>query len=157
VPQSEPPTLISSLSANIPPECHKSGYPIIVSTLASNKTWRILVVSKVKYNGVVSEVNLSSTTCIADQGSDINMVTQALIDLLHLKMYLVSDSKSNLLGIATSDSSITALRHFVILPVGVLGIWREVYAFIRLKGSYSEKFLLLGLPWLHDVRATFDI
>jgi hypothetical protein len=32
-----------------------------------------------------------------------------------------------------------------------------VYTFIRPKGSYSEKFLLLGLPWLYDVRATFDI
>jgi hypothetical protein len=38
-----------------------------------------------------------------------------------------------------------------------LGIWCEVYTFIRPKGSYSEKFLLLGLPWLYDVRATFDI
>jgi hypothetical protein len=109
VPQSEPPALISSLSANIPPECHKSGYPIIVSTLTSDKAWRIPVVSKVKYNRVVSEVNLSSATCIADQGSDINVVTQALVDLLYLKTYLVSDSKSDLLGMATSDSSITAL------------------------------------------------
>jgi hypothetical protein len=38
-----------------------------------------------------------------------------------------------------------------------LGIWREVHTFICLKGSSSEKFLLLGLPWLYDVRATFDI
>jgi hypothetical protein len=82
---------------------------MIVSTLASDKAWQILVVSKVKYNRVVSEVNLSSATCIADQGSDINMVTQALIDLLHLKTYLVSDSRSDPLGMATSDDSITAL------------------------------------------------
>jgi hypothetical protein len=115
------------------------------------------VVSKVKYNRVVLEVNLSSTTCITNQGSDINIVTQALIDLLYLKTYLVSDSKSKLLGIATSNSSITTLCHFTILLVGVLSIWREVYTFIRLKGSYSEKFLLLSLPWLYDVQATFDI
>jgi hypothetical protein len=147
VPQSDPPpTLVSSLSANIPPERYKSSYPIIISTLASDKAWRILVVSKVKYNRVVLEVNLSSATCITNQGSDINIVTQALIDLLHLKIYLVSDSRSELLGIATSNSSVTTLCHFTILPVGVLGIWREVYTFIRLKGSYSEKFLLLGLP-----------
>ena len=130
---------------------------MIVSTLASDKAWRILVISKVKYNRVVSEVNLSSATCIADQGSDINMVTQALVDLLYLKTYLVSDSWSDLLGMATSNSSVTALCHFVILPVSVLGIWCEVYTFIRPKGSYSEKFLLLGLPWLYDIRATFDI
>ena len=80
------------------------------------------MVSKVKYNRVVSEVNLSSATCITDQGSDINIVTQALIDLLYLKTYLVSDSKSDLLGIATSDSSITALCYFAILLVGILGI-----------------------------------
>ena len=85
------------------------------------------------------------------------MVTQALVDLLHLKTYLVSDGKSDPLGMATSDGSVTALRHFAILPVSVLSIWREVHAFIRPKGSYSEKFLLLGLPWLYDVRATFDI
>jgi hypothetical protein len=54
VPQSDPPpALVSSLSANIPPERHKSGYPMIVSTLASDKAWRIPVVSKVKYNRVV--------------------------------------------------------------------------------------------------------
>jgi hypothetical protein len=76
VPQSDPPpTLVSSLSANIPPEYYKSGYPMIVSTLTSDKAWRILVVSKVKYNRVVLEVNLSSATCIANQGSDINIVT----------------------------------------------------------------------------------
>jgi hypothetical protein len=110
VPQSDPPpALVSSLSANILPKRHKSSYPMIVSTLASDKAWQILVVSKVKYNRVVSEVNLSSVTCIADQGSDINMVTQALIDLLHLKTYLVSDSRSDPLGMATSDGSITAL------------------------------------------------
>ena len=48
---------------------------MIVSTLTSDKAWRILVVSKVKYNRVVLEVNLSSTTCITNQGSDINIVT----------------------------------------------------------------------------------
>lgn len=149
--------MVSSLSASIPPERHKSGYPVIISTLASDKAWRIPVVSKVRYNGVISDVSLSSATCIADQGSDINVVTQALVDLLHLKTYLVSDGKSNPLGMATSDGSITALRHFAILQVGVLGIWREVHAFILPKGSLADKFLLLGLPWLHDVRATFDI
>jgi hypothetical protein len=86
---------------------------MIVSTTLSDKAWRILVVSKVKYNRVVSEVNLSSVTCITDQGSDTNVVTQALVDLLHLKTYLVSDGRSDLLGMATSDSSITALRRFV--------------------------------------------
>jgi hypothetical protein len=110
-----PTAAVLSLSANILPECHKSGYPMIISTLASDKAWQIPVVSKIKYNRVVSDISLSSTTCITDQGSDINVVTQALVDLLHLKTYLVSDSKSDLLGMATSDSSITALCHFAIL------------------------------------------
>jgi hypothetical protein len=38
-PQSDPPlTLVSSLSANILPECYKSSYPMIISTLVSDKT-----------------------------------------------------------------------------------------------------------------------
>jgi hypothetical protein len=42
-PQSDPPpALVSSLSANILPERHKSSYPMIVSTLASDKARRTL-------------------------------------------------------------------------------------------------------------------
>jgi hypothetical protein len=57
---------------------------------------------------------------------------------------------------ATADGNTTGLTEYVTLPITILTIRRELYAFVRPQDT-PDKALLLGLPWLHDVKATFDI
>ncbi|RKF62008.1 hypothetical protein OnM2_036085 [Erysiphe neolycopersici] len=50
----------------------------------------------------------------------------------------------------TADGNLTTLRTFAVFKLGVSGIWRTVYAYIRLKprSSTDTISLILGLPWL---------
>jgi hypothetical protein len=61
--------------------------------------------------------------------------------------------------INTADRNSSALLAYTSFMIGVNGIWRRVYAFIRpeLKNNQGELSLLLGLPWLDDVDAKIHI
>ena len=50
--------------------------------------------------------------------------------------------------INTADRNTTDLVKYIIFWIGVKGIWRKVYIFIKpeSEGSKNELFLLLGLP-----------
>ncbi|KAI0991861.1 hypothetical protein K3495_g16326 [Podosphaera aphanis] len=74
--------------------------------------------------------------------------------------FTLSGGKDNSgLYVSTADGGATELKEFTCFDIGVSGIWRRVYAFIRpqnKKGS-SELHLLLGLPWLYEVNAWISV
>jgi hypothetical protein len=144
--------IVSSSSASI----HLAGYPKFVPVQSNDKAFRIPAKSKVTIDRRVILVNLKGLTYIADQGSDINIVTLNVVQTLNLPIYLVSPKKDYTLHMGTADGRSSPLTRFTIMKVGVEGIWREIFAFIRPTAS-SDRHLLLGLPWLHDVRAVIDI
>jgi hypothetical protein len=129
-------------------------YPKLVTPRSEDRAFRLPVMSLVTIKGSLVQVDLKDVTCAADQGSDINIVTRSLAESLKLDIFLVSEAKP--LHMGTADGKASRLEHFTIIKVGVLGIWREVWAFIRPSGS-SDRHLLLGTPWLHDVRAVIDV
>ncbi|KAI6246136.1 hypothetical protein HI914_05621 [Erysiphe necator] len=63
------------------------------------------------------------------------------------------------LFVSTADGRATELKEFTYFNLGVSGIWRRVYAFIRPydKKSSGELHLLLGLPWLYEVNAVISV
>jgi hypothetical protein len=132
------------------------GYPELVTPTSEDKAFRIPAFSKVILDRVLTEVDLSSVRCIADQGSDINVVTLLVVEKLKLRTYVVAPKDGSTLSMGTADGKSTLLRQFVIIKLGVLGIWREVHAFVR-PDSGADRSLLLGLPWLHDVCTIIDI
>ncbi|KAF7550342.1 hypothetical protein G7046_g8048 [Stylonectria norvegica] len=58
-----------------------------------------------------------------------------------------------------ADGRRTPVSHFVRLQVTCSGIRREQWALVRLKEKdhFDDTPLILGMPWLHDVGAVFDI
>jgi hypothetical protein len=129
-------------------------YPKLVTPKSEDRAFRLLVISRITIKGSLVQVDLKDVTCTADQGSDINIITRSLAESLKLDIFLVSDSKP--LHMGTADSKASRLEYFTIVQIGVMGIWREVWAFIRPSGS-SDHYLLLGTPWLHDIRVVIDI
>jgi hypothetical protein len=59
----------------------------------------------------------------------------------------------------TADGNSSPLVAYTNFMIGVHGIWRRVYAFIRpeTETNHRELALLLGLPWLQDVDAKIHI
>jgi hypothetical protein len=129
-------------------------YPKLVTPRSEDRAFCLLVMSRITVKGSLVQVDLKDVTCAADQGSDINIITCSLAESLKLDIFLVSDSKP--LHIGTADGKASRLEYFTIVQISVMGIWREVWAFIRPSGS-SDHYLLLRTPWLHDVRAVIDV
>lgn len=93
----------------------------------------------------------------ADQGSDVNVISNKLVQQLGLKRRLLKDLVTRPLHLLTSDGGRCEIHEFVLLNVGVRGIWRSVWAIVRPKSQPGDCLLLLGIPWLWDVLAKFDI
>ena len=101
-------------------------------------------------------VNLPTGITNADQGSDLNLISHALIDVMGYT--LVSLKSKGFLGLAinTADGNFSRLDSYVVFDMEVMGIRRTVHAFCRPrppKRDDNDLHLLLGLPWLYDVDA----
>ncbi|KUJ24601.1 uncharacterized protein LY89DRAFT_727621 [Mollisia scopiformis] len=58
----------------------------------------------------------------------------------------------------TADGNSSSLNSYTTFNIGVNSIWKKIYVFIRPDvGGKGDLSLLLGLPWLHDVDAKFNI
>lgn len=62
------------------------------------------------------------------------------------------------LFILTSTSMTTEVFEFVVFNLGVENIWRTVWAIIRPSdGKHEDTSLLLGLPWLWNVKGVINV
>ncbi|POS82833.1 hypothetical protein EPUL_006181, partial [Erysiphe pulchra] len=105
-------------------------------------------------------VTLSPGISQADQGSELNIISQGLVKAMAFPRFTLTGKKDGSgLFVSTADGGATELKEFTCFDMGVSGIWRRIYAFIRpqdTKGS-GEFHLLLGLPWLYEVHALISI
>ena len=103
-------------------------------------------------------VKLERTTTQADQGSDINVISPALVDHLGLAKQPLSDIGFNGLAMRTADGRETILHHFVFFKMGVEDVWRDIRCFVAptTNARYAHS-LLLGIPWLWSVNAIIAI
>ena len=100
-------------------------------------------------------LNMGATQ--ADQGSDINLISDLLVSTLSLEKREIPGVGGFMMQ--TADGNLTTLRTFAVFKLGVAGIWRTVHAYIRLKprSGTDSISLILGLPWLYSVKATINI
>ncbi|KAK6585463.1 hypothetical protein PZA11_002190 [Diplocarpon coronariae] len=106
-------------------------------------------------NGSLVEVALPTHLTQVDQGSDMNVISHALVRKLKLKPIPLSERGFSGLTMNTADGGETELTHWVEFEVGTHGVWRKDEAFVRPFGA--DLHLLLGLPWLWKVDGTIDI
>lgn len=103
------------------------------------------------------EACLQPAHVCADQGSDINIMSPGMAKFLKLKKHSIHQNQQAGLTMNTADGQSSGLTHFTAFDMGVSGIWRTVHAFVRPDAKSTDKHLLLGLPWLNDVKAEISI
>jgi hypothetical protein len=93
---------------------------------------------------VESKVSLDSISCVADQGSKLNMINPVLVLLLGLPVLSLSNTGKHGLVINTVNKKSTPLSLYIQLTFGAIGIWRIIKCFVRL-GIKGDIALLLSL------------
>ena len=98
----------------------------------------------------------------ADQGSELNVISSAMVRQLDLKVKALSEIGFHDMSMTTADHKEHMLLHWVWLDVEVQGIWRKIRCFIGSNittvSEHSEHLsLLLGIPWLFAVNAVIFI
>ncbi|RKF78738.1 hypothetical protein GcC1_053032 [Golovinomyces cichoracearum] len=93
----------------------------------------------------------------ADQGSDLNLISNSLVKDLKLERRSMNGLK--VFSMQTADGSITPLNYFAVLVVVVGHVFRKIHALIRpeIPGQPDSTNLLLGLPWLYSVNPILAI
>lgn len=106
------------------------------------------------------KVTLERAVAQADQGSNMNLVSKAFLDKLGVVPRELKSIGFAGMAMRTAEGRTTPLSQYVILVVGVQGIWQSTLFFIRPSKASAEpevNQVLLGLPWLHFVDATLCI
>lgn len=151
------PTELFSNSVN---NDHPRSFTNTQSSSSERKAFRVPVVAQAEANGKIMKVALPKHISQADQGSEMNVISQGLVKALKLEKLCLGTRGFSGLTMNTADGGATELSHFVSFRIGVCGIWRRIDAFVRpvvKKGGELDLHLLLGLPWLHEVNANIFI
>ena len=97
----------------------------------------------------------------ADQGSDMNMISETLAKQLSIKLHSLSIIDFADMIMKTADGRESLLCDWVYLEMRVQGIWRKICCFVTPEQStvlQSEHLsLLLDISWLYEVNATISI
>lgn len=115
------------------------------------------MVAQAEANSKMMKLSLPKHISQAYQALEINVISQGLIKALKLEKLSLGTRGFSGLTMNTADGIATELSHFVSFRFGVRGIWRHVVVFVppvvKKKGEL-DLYLLLGLPWLHQVSAS---
>ncbi|CAH0014488.1 unnamed protein product [Clonostachys rhizophaga] len=112
--------------------------------------------------GGKNKFTLTAEEVQGDQGSDCNIVDFSLVREHEIPVRDLSEVNFHGLHMITADHNMTPVTQFIQMVVTCQGIVREQLAIVRpvLRNRHPLKNsnrLLLGLPWLWDVNAFFDI
>lgn len=91
-----------------------------------------------------------------DQGSDLNVIYPDMRQALGLRLIEATKLGFDKMSMAIADGSTVPLTHWVISYINVCGIMREIWAVVCSRKKVNMA-LLLGLPFLDDIRAIIDI
>ncbi|KAI1431816.1 hypothetical protein GGR50DRAFT_699536 [Xylaria sp. CBS 124048] len=127
------------------------------SIIQPTKAYQITPVIKYAKNGKPAEHTVRQNSCQADQGSDVNIIHPHLVDHLGLPRLKVRDLGVDRLYILNSAGRADPVDEFVVFVATVERISRPVWALVQPEGGKLTTLVILGLPWLWDVKATFDI
>ncbi|RYC57101.1 hypothetical protein CHU98_g9103 [Xylaria longipes] len=93
----------------------------------------------------------------ADQGSDVNLIHPNLVKNLSIPIRLLADIGVKSARLLDSNGQTTVVTEFVVFNITVMSITRSIWAMVQPPGGNDNTLVLLGLPWLWDVMASFDI
>ncbi|KAI0997336.1 hypothetical protein K3495_g10850 [Podosphaera aphanis] len=98
---------------------------------------------------------------ICDQGSELNLITPKLAQLLHMPLYEIEDGIGIGMGMRSANSEFSSLKHFVTFEFEIDGVHRVVSAFVRPDSTgralFSDLSLILGQPWIWTVHGVPDV
>jgi hypothetical protein len=132
-------------------------YPELVTVRPADKAFRLCGSILHKVDGVDTNIILETAWTIADQGSEICLITKGLAAMFGLKAYALTAEEKSGIRMGTADGQSCQLTHYITCVFTCEGITRTVQAFIRPGSTFDQFQLLLGLPWLHDVDAHIGI
>jgi len=124
-----------------------------------DKAFKVPVVFRVKHKGSYTKVAMPVGMTHGDQGSDMNLISEPLRKAMGFSTIFLNSKGWSGLTMNTADGNASPLIAYTTFMMGVKGIWRRVFAFIRpeSRANNGELSLLLGLPWLDDVDAKIHI
>ncbi|KAI1434559.1 hypothetical protein GGR50DRAFT_704157 [Xylaria sp. CBS 124048] len=131
-----------------------------VAEYTTTRAWRLTPVLRYRSGGKTLTRTLPENSAQTDQGSDINIISDSAVQTLNLQRRKLTTIGVDKLFVKTSTGDSARVTEFVVLDLGVLSIWRGVWAIVRpksLTGAHEGINILLGLPWLWDVAAFLDI
>jgi hypothetical protein len=137
----------------------KINVPIGADLHPDDKAFKIPVTFRVRHQGKYTKVAMPIGMTHGDQGSDMNLISEPLRKAMGFTVIALSSKGWSGLSMNTADGNSSPLVAYTTFMIGVNGIWRRVYAFIRpeTRSNQGELSLLLGLPWLDDVDAKIHI
>ena len=143
--------MMASLTA-LNPDC----FPLFIGVALKDKGFRVPGAIRAIVKGEEAEVSLDTVSCVADQGSELNIIDPTLVSMLDLTTLSLTRSGHRGLVMNTADGSSTPLTSYVRCTFGAMGVWRDIECFVR-PSSKGDTALLLGLPWLHSVKAVIHV
>ncbi|KAI1003664.1 hypothetical protein K3495_g4546 [Podosphaera aphanis] len=104
---------------------------------------------------------ISNCHVICDQGSELNLITPKLAQLLHTPLYEIEDGMGIGMGMRSANGEFSPLKHFVTFEFEIDGVHRVVSAFVRPESTglalSSDLSLILGQPWIWTVPGVPDV
>ncbi|KAI1007128.1 hypothetical protein K3495_g1091 [Podosphaera aphanis] len=121
----------------------------------ADRPFRIPVLVNAYKLGKLFQVKLKAGTTQADQGSDINIISDMLAKDIRIKPINIGPQK--VLTMGTANRGTTQLHQYAEIKICVEDIWRTIQVFVRPPTVDDRPSLILGLPWLYDVNADIKI
>ncbi|KHJ32379.1 hypothetical protein EV44_g1957 [Erysiphe necator] len=132
--------------------------PIIRTTTRKDRAFRIPGEVLATRNGKTGKFFLDESMVCADQGSDMVLISPQLVRVLQLQKNSLNEINNQAITMGTADGTSHRITEWVSFVFVTGGIQRQIYAFVRPERVPTlDLFLLLGLPWLHSVKAVIDI
>ncbi|RKF71561.1 hypothetical protein GcC1_097023, partial [Golovinomyces cichoracearum] len=140
---------------------HSAAYSTNISksstenNLLADRPFRVPVIVNAYKLGRLFQVKLKPGTTQADQGSDINIISDKLARDLKIKPIKLGSHMVLTMGTANGDS--TQLHQYTAINICVEELWRTIQIFVRPPTTNDRSTLILRLPWLYDVDADIKI
>ena len=137
----------------VQPDAHTR---LLAKLAGSEKAFRIPATVK---SGDGSEIRLEKKETHADQGSEMNVISTAMVKKIKAQLRPLSEVGFQGLTMETADHFESTLDSYVGFDLCVEGIWRFVRCFVapQVRGRSDETRILLGLPWQYSVDAFISV
>ncbi|KAI6247177.1 hypothetical protein HI914_05024 [Erysiphe necator] len=148
----------NSVTSNQFPQVNLISNVTLKTTARKDRAFRVPGEVLLSRDGRPGRIYLNNSIVCADQGSDLVLISPQLVRILRLEKNTLSSPQNQVITMGTADGASHRITEWVSFVFVSGGITRHVHAFVRPdKGMTNDLFLLLGLPWLHSVKAVINI